>query len=138
MGFKFFKILVGVEIVLLFIQFWLGMSINLSVKLPLYTALSFSSYSGGTEVLAHIINGILILGVAGVILSYGYRLKRPHISALSAPGAVFAVVAVATGATFALRGQDDSLSLTMAMSFIIIYTIYLSQFYLSQRNTKIT
>ena len=134
MGFKFFRILVSVEIVLLFVQFWLGMSINLFIKLPLYTALNFSSYSGGIEVLVHIINGILILSIAGIIMSYSYRLKRNDVFWLAAPGAVFAFIAIATGATFALRGQDDSLSMTMAMSFIIIYTIYLSQFYISRRN----
>jgi hypothetical protein len=63
-GFQIFKIVLGVEVVLLFIQFWLGVSINLFVKLPLNTAQDFSSYYGGTEVLAHIINGIQVLALA--------------------------------------------------------------------------
>ena len=46
MGFKLFKILLSVEVVLLFVQFWLGMSINLFVAVPLRTASNFSSYSG--------------------------------------------------------------------------------------------
>jgi hypothetical protein len=92
MGFKFFKIVLGVEVVLLFIQFWLGVSINLFVKLPLNTAQDFSSYSGGTEVLAHIINGIQVLALAELILSYGSRLRNARISALSALGLVFVII----------------------------------------------
>jgi hypothetical protein len=130
MGFKLFKILLCVEAILLFIQFYLGMNINLFIAVPLYTAQHFSSYNGGAEVLAHIVNGIIILALAGIILSYGSRLRNPWVFALSAVALGFAVVAVATGATFAFSMQDDSLSLAMAMSFIITYTVYLVEFYL--------
>ena len=47
MGFKAFKILLGIESILLFVQFWLGMSINLFVSMPLYTPQDFSGYAGG-------------------------------------------------------------------------------------------
>jgi hypothetical protein len=133
MGFKLFKILLSVEVVLLFVQFWLGISINLFVAIPLRTASNFSSYSGGEEVLAHMVNGVLVLAFAGLILSYGSRLRLIRVSVLSVVGVVFAVVAAVTGATFLFRMQDDNLSLTMAVSFILVYTVCLSLFFLVEK-----
>jgi hypothetical protein len=130
MGFKLFKILLSVVAILLFIQFYLGMNINLFVVVPLISPQNFASYSGGAEVLAHLINSILILSLAGIILSYGSRLRNKWVFALSAVAMGFAVVAVTTGATFAFRVQDDSISLAMAISFTISYTVYLVEFYL--------
>ncbi len=137
MGFKLIKILLGIETVLIFIQFYLGMNINLFVKIPLTTPQNFANYSGGAEVAAHIIDGILILTLASIILSYGSRLRNVWVSALSAFALGFALVAVATGATFTLRGQDGSLSLTMAMSFIMVFTIYVSEFHLVRKMQEI-
>ncbi len=133
MGLKFFKILLAIEVVLLFVQFWLGMSINLFVAVPLNSASNFSSYSGGTEVLTHMVNGVIVLALAALILSYGSRLRIIRISALSFVAVVFAVVATATGATFLFRLQDDNLSLAMAMSFVIIYTAFLVLFSFVQK-----
>jgi hypothetical protein len=127
---KVFRILLTAEVILLFVQFWLGMSINLFVLLPPNSAQNFAGYSGGTEVLTHIISGVLILALAGLILSYGFRLKSSFITILSVLALVFASVAVSTGATFALRLRDDSLSMAMAMSFLIVFIIYFSEFYL--------
>ena len=103
MSLKFFKILLSVEVILLFVQFWLGMSINLFVTVPLNSASNFSSYSGGSEVLAHMFNGVLVLALAGLILSYGSRLRLIRVSALSVVGVVFGVVAAVTGAKFLFR-----------------------------------
>ena len=86
--------------------------------------------------LAHIVNGISILVLSGLILSYGSRLRSSRVIALSAAGLVFAVIAAATGATFMLRGQDDSLSLSMAMSFLLAFAVYLSEFHLIEKMTK--
>jgi hypothetical protein len=133
MSLKFFKILLSVEVILLFVQFWLGMSINLFVTVPLNSASNFSSYSGGTEVLTHMVSGVLVLAFAGLILSYGSRLRIIRVSALSVVAVVFAGVAAATGATFLFRMQDDNLSLAMAMSFIIIYTAFLVLFSFVQK-----
>ena len=136
MDFRLFKILLAAEIVLLFIQFWLGMSINLFVMIPMLSPFSFSSYAGGFEVFAHIAIGVSVLAIAGVILSYGFRLKSTYISALSVVALVFAFIAPATGYAFVLRGQDSTLSMAMAISFLITYTIYLAEFYIIQRIQK--
>ena len=126
---RIFKILISIEIILLFIQFWLGMSTNLFVFLPLNSAVDFGSYSGGTQVFAHIINGVLIFALAGLILSYGFRLKSRIISALSILALISAFVAVSTGATFAFSLRDDSLSMAMAMSFLTGFSVYFCEFY---------
>jgi len=133
MDFRVLKILLAAEIVLLFIQFWLGMTINLFVSLPMNTPFNFSAYSGGYEFLAHVITGLSVLLIAGVILSYGSRLKNNFVSGLAIAALVFAFIAPATGYAFALGGQDNSLSMAMAMSFLIVYTIYLSEFFMIQR-----
>ncbi len=133
-----FKKLFVVEAILLFVQFWLGMSINLFIIVPLGSALNFLHYSGGVEVLAHIVNGVLVLAFAGVILAYGFKLKNTLISRLSVLGLIFVVVTVATGFTFALRSQDNSFSMAMAMSFLSIYTVYFSEFYLVGRMKAVT
>ena len=130
MDFKVFKIILGIEIILLFLQFWLGMSINLFYSVPQQTPFDFSSYAGGSVVLAHIIAGILILLIAGLILSYSIRMKNTFLSAMLVGALVFAFVAPAAGYTFVLKGQNDGYSMAMAMSFLIAYTLYLSSFYL--------
>jgi hypothetical protein len=113
MGYKLLKILLGLQVILLFVQFWLGMNLNLFVAVPLKSPQNFSSYSGGYELLAHIVNGVTIFVLSGLILSYGSRLKSWYLSALSVVGLVFAIIAPATGATFTLSVQDNSLSIAM-------------------------
>ncbi len=124
MGFKLFKILLTMEIILLFIQFWLGMSLNLFVSVPLLTPFNYSGYVGGTEVLVHIINGLLVLILAGFILSYGYRLRK-SISWLSVLALVFAIIAPISGYNYMLQEQAKVLSMAMAVSFIVTFAAFL-------------
>lgn len=133
MDFKVFKILLAIQIILLFAQFWLGMSINLFVSVPKLTPFSFSGYSGGSEVLVHIVTGIAILLIAALILSYSIRLKSKLLSAISTAALVFAFTAPAAGYTFVLKGQNDGYSMAMAMSFLIAFTLYLACFFLIDR-----
>jgi len=133
MDFKAFEILLAAEVVLLFIQFWLGVAINLFVSIPLLSPFNFSSYSGGSEVLAHIINGIFVIAFAALILVYSVRLKMIFVSALSTAALVLVIVASERGMVFALIGHDNTDSLEMATSFLAAYTIYLAMFYLAER-----
>ena len=133
MDFKAFKILLAAEVVLLFIQFWLGVSISLFVSIPLLSPFNFSSYSGGLEVLAHIVNGIFVMALAALILIYSVRLGRIFVSALSTAALVLVIVASERGMVFALLGHDSTDSLEMATSFLAAYTIYLAMFYLAER-----
>jgi hypothetical protein len=133
MGSKAFRIMLGLEVLLLFIQFWLGMYVNLFVNLPLYKGQDFSSYVGGQEVIAHIAVGISILLLAGLILSYGSRLKKLQVTLLATFGVVFVILAPLTGATFLFRDQDNVLSMAMAINFLLAFTVYLAIFYLVDR-----
>ena len=133
MDFKVFKILLSVEAVLLFIQFWLGVSINLFVSMPLLSPFDFSTYSGGSEVLAHIVNGALVIALAGLILIYGVRLKSIFVSALSTAALALVIVASERGMVYSLVGHNGTYSLEMAISFLVAYTIYLALFYAPER-----
>ena len=133
MDFKLFKILLAAAVVLLFIQFWLGVSVNLYVSIPLLSGFNFSSYSGGFEVLAHIASGILVIALLALIFSYGFRLKSNFISALSVVTLVFAVIASERGVEFALGGHNNILAMEMAISFLIVYTLIFTEFYLVKK-----
>jgi len=107
------KKLITISIVLLFIQFWLGMSLNLFVDIPRDTFLNLFGYSGGIEVLAHIVNGFLILAVSLAIL-------RQKVAKLSFLATLFVAAAIVTGFVYILNTYDiPSYSMAMAMSFII-------------------
>ncbi len=130
MGYYILRVLVTVEIVLLFIQFWLGLSVNLFAVIPTFTPFNFSNYVGGTEVLAHIINGLLILALAGFILSYGYRLTK-SVSWKVVLSIVFAATALTAGFNcfnYVLEEQTQFLSMTMAVSFLISFASFVVLF----------
>lgn len=131
MDYNRLKKLITLEGVLLFIQFWLGMEINLFVEIPAGAPLNFLGYSGGAGILAHIANGILILIVASLILIYSVRLTNSLFSKLSIVGIVFVVVAIIGGVFFIIMGLNNSFSMAMAMSFISVYTLYFYEFYLT-------
>lgn len=129
MRFERFKILLGVIGVLLFIQFWLGISTNLFVKVPLNMPLSFLSYNGGLEVGAHIVNGVLVLASGVVLTAFSAEFKRSLITRLSVLGLFFVLSAIVLGFIFVLNGQNADFSIGMAMSFLIVYTVYFTEFY---------
>jgi hypothetical protein len=80
-------------------------------------------------VLAHIVNGILVLSLVVVMNAYGLKLKVTQVSRLSVRGLFFCDY---SGFTFTLSGQDDGFSMGMA-SFPIVYTVYLTEFYVIGR-----
>lgn len=116
--------------ILLFIQYWLGMVINLFVTIPKTDQLSFLSYSGGYEVLIHIANGFLILIVSSIIILYCIKLTNSYFSRLSILATLFIISAISTGFLFILDGMNNSFSIAMAMIFISTYTLYFYEFYL--------
>ena len=130
MGFSLLKSMLATGVVLLFVQFWLGMNLNLFVSLPIRLPSDFFSYSGGDELFAHVFVGVAVFVLAGLILSYGSRLRNIRFLALSAIGFIFSFVAVATGATFALRGHENIISLAMGMSFLLVFAVFLAEYFL--------
>jgi hypothetical protein len=130
MGYRLLKSMLATGVVLLFVQFWLGMNLNLFVSLPMRLPSDFFSYNGGDELFAHVFVGVAVFVLAGLILSYGSRLRNIRFSTLSVIGFVFALVAVAAGATFALRGHDDIISLAMGISFLLVFAVFLAEYFL--------
>jgi len=133
MDYKTLKNLITIEGTLLFIQFWLGMSVNLFIQIPAGTPLNFFGYFGGVETLAHIANGFLILIIASILLVYSIKQTNSIFSRLSIIAIVFIVIAVVIGLVFILGGLDNLFSMAMAMSFITVYTLYFYEFYLIGR-----
>ena len=126
-------ILVGV---LLFIQYWLGMVINLFSNIPDTNPLNFFSYSGGIEVFAHITNGILIVIVSLIIVLYCIKLTNSLFSKISIVGTLFIISAIISGFIFILRGMDDSFSIAMAMIFISVYSLYFYEYHLISKKIR--
>ncbi len=131
---KNFKTLIVVVGILLFIQYWLGMVINLFVTIPKSDPLNFLNYSGGIEVLAHISNGVLIFIISCLIVYYSIRLTNSIFSKLSIVGIIFVLSAIISGLVFILGGMDNPFSIAMAMIFISIYSLYFYEFYLIDKS----
>lgn len=134
-----------VAIVLLFVQFTMGMINNLFIVVPINAPFNFFGYSGGLEVLAHVINGALILAVASSIIYFSYRTHDKTVLKLSVLGVVFALSAVINGTLFleiflipAYHNIDQYFSLAMAMSFISVFAVLFTTLYLVNRQLKQT
>ncbi|MGZ4847250.1 MAG: hypothetical protein ACXV7G_11195 [Halobacteriota archaeon] len=130
------RVLITVIGVLFFLQYWLGMGVNLFATIPKDTPLAFFSYADGGEVLAHIVNGTLILIIALAIVAISITLGNRILPRLSLLALVFVAAAVAAGWQFTVRGQDPISSITMAMSFIAAYTVYFGVYFVSGRPTS--
>jgi ascorbate-specific PTS system EIIC-type component UlaA len=130
--------------ILLSVQFWLGMGNNLFTILPtpppLFTfsaaPLVFTNYQGGIEVLAHICFGFAVL-ILGVVIPPSLKQAGDHRGALLS-WLAFASVASALfgGMMFAFAGQNNSFSMEMAMSFISALLVYFVALYMFDREKK--
>jgi hypothetical protein len=129
MDFEGFKNLLGILGILLFIQFWLGMSINLFVGLPPVDPQNFQNYTGGYQVLIHIGLAGLVLGLGAVTVGSSLSLKSAVVVRLSILGFFIMVLALVNGMVFLLEGQDSSISLGMAVTFLSAFTVYFLAFY---------
>jgi hypothetical protein len=132
------KTLVLVQMVLLAVQYWLGMDNNLFTVLPAPTPLftfstaplAFTTYPGGIEVLAHISVGITVV-VLGLFIPISLsRAGESRCAKLSWIAFASAASALFGGIMFAFAGQNNSFSMEMAMSFISANLAYFAAFYL--------
>lgn len=129
-SFKTLKKWIIIVGVLLFVQYWLGMVINLFAMIPSNSSLAFLSYSGGFEVFAHIINGFLILIISIIIIYYSTKLTNSYFSKFSLLGTLFVISGIIMGLIFILGGMNNSFSIAMAMIFITTYSLYFYEFHL--------
>ena len=140
MNFEILSKLIIIELFLLFVQFGFGMWNNLFALIPLKAPFSFFVYSGGLEVLAHITNGALILILGFTIIWFSYKTKNSLAFKLSALAIVFIISAIANGVLFleiflipALYNIDNYFSLTMAISFLAVFTVLFSELYVIKK-----
>jgi hypothetical protein len=132
-----------IEIVLLFAQFWMGMSSNLFINIPLNAPFDFFGYADGLEVLAHIVNGSLILFLGFTIIWYSYQTKNPMILKMSVLAVVFTIIAITSGVVFlkifsvpSLYNSDNYFSIAMAMCFLSVFTVFFSEIYVTEKAQK--
>ena len=130
MNFDSFKKILIIGGILLFIQYWLGMVVNLFVEIPTQNQLNFLSYSGGIEVFVHIVNGVLILVIGLITILISFRLTNKLFSRLSLVAILFVAAAITSGVIYIIGGFDNSFSMAMAMSFISTFTLYFYIYYL--------
>jgi ABC-type sulfate transport system permease subunit len=141
MNLNFLTKLIIVELFLVMVQFWLGMSSNLFINIPLGSPFGFFAYSGGSEVLAHIINGSLIVAFGFAIVWFTYKTKNLTALKLSVLAVAFTISAVVNGVTFlkifsvpALYSIDNDFSMGMAMSFLAVFTLLFTELYVIKKN----
>ena len=132
-----------VEIALLFAQFWMGMTNILFIIVPLNAPFNFFGYAGGLGVLAHVVNGSLILAIGLLIIYFSYKTKDKLVFRLSVLAIAFAVSAIANGTLFLeiflippLRQVDDYFSMAMAMSFLSLFTVFFTSIYVVKKAQK--
>ena len=131
MNYRTVRTLIAIISVLLFVQYGLGIVVNLFAVIPPDIPLAFFSYSAGIEVLAHIVNGSLILIIAVGIVAISATLSNHLLPRLALLALIFVAAAVATGLIFTLQGQNPAFSIAMAMSFISAYTVYFGAYFVS-------
>ncbi len=110
-------------LVLILVQFWLGMTVNLEVSLPRNNLPLLSSISLYLEtsgfVIAHMILGILLLLLSLLFLTIAYRSCFPALKITGTISFLAVVGAVINGLLFIKSGQFFGWSIGMAMSAVI-------------------
>lgn len=129
--------LVFVLLALLIVQFWLGMTINLEIDIPVkylgavQTLLYFGSHFG--FILAHIIVGftILINSLGLLVLSFRTHILSLRICAVIILAGV--IGAITNGILFLMSGQFFGWSIGMAMSAVTVFVVSaISLYYIGQ------
>ncbi len=134
---QFLRVLVVILLVLLAVQYELGMAVNLSPDLPSLSPFGFSLggvlaalQQAGSTALAHGLMGsfLWLLSVLTLILSLSSKQRRLQI--FSGLGFVFISLAATGGILFVLSGfQADRFSEMMASSFLLSFIFYFLELY---------
>jgi len=120
---------ITVIMVLLFIQFILGMYVNLYVSFPPLNSITNAGPHGFPPnyivVMLHMMLGFLILMVSFIMLLLSIKIRNSKLVLSSSVSFVFVIIAGISGFLF-LFNEANLYSLIMAISFMIIV---LSEFY---------
>src|SRR6266567_4367491 len=126
-----FRLTVLITLVLLVLQYILGMIANLEAQLPSGNALGWV-FGHSIIIQLHIYNGTLLIVVA-LVLSIVARHLAGVIAAMA--GLVLLILAWLSGVQF-LSSQDNSSSLLMALGFMGAFVAYLVGYYLSMPHVQ--
>jgi hypothetical protein len=143
--FRSLRAIVVITLVLLTIQYELGMKVSLSPNLPALAPFGFSLakisdalHLAGSSALTHAILGSLLtlLSIVTVLLSIRSRIRSVQIFGFL--GFLAISVAATGGILFTLSGfQNDDYSLAMASNFILAFIFYFLMLYFLKPSSKI-
>ncbi len=135
--FRSLRVMVVVILVLLTIQYELGMDVNFSPNLPELAPFGFSLakisdalHQAGVIALTHAGLGslLILLSILTAILAVGSKVRRVQIFGLL--GFLSITFAATGGVLFTLSGfQQDNYSLMMASNFLLAFIFYFLELY---------
>ncbi len=134
---KSLRVMVGITLALLAIQYELGMVVNLSPALPELPAFGFSLpkildalHLAGLAALTHAGLGSFLTLMSILILILSLRSKLRSVRLFGSLGFLSVVSAAVGGVLFTLSGfQEDHFSLAMASDFILAFIFYFLELY---------
>lgn len=141
---KFLQAMVIVTLILLAIQYELGMVINLGPSLPDLSPFGFSLaaisdalHQVGSTVLTHAGLGSFIALLSILILVLSLRSKIRSVQIFGSLAFLTILVAMAGGILFTLSGfQEDRYSLAMASNFILAFISYFLELYFLKPDSR--
>ena len=120
--------LVSLELVLLAVQFVLGMFVSLYVTLPstgfgMYGMMQLMFQPGMGALMAHMMTG-MVLGAVAVLTFGASVLSRNGLLIAGTGGALAAVVAAGvSGMEFLFSGENNAFSYGMSLGFLLAFTL---------------
>ena len=136
--FKTLRVMVVIMLILLTIQYELGMVINLSPDLPEIPPFGFSLIAisdalhlAGPLALAHAGLGSFLALLSVLILILSLKVKIKSVKLFGSLGFLTIILATIGGVLFTLSGfQADHFSLAMGSNFILVFISYFLELYL--------
>jgi len=130
--FKSLRVRVVITLILLTIQYELGMAVNLSPNLPELAPFGFSLmkisdalHLAGPAALAHTVLGSLLTLMSIITLFQSLRSRIRSVQIFGSLGFLTMLVAMIGGILFTLSGfQEDHYSMAMASNFILSFIFY--------------
>ena len=137
-NFDFLRRLLIVGVVLLVVQFLVGMFVNVYEIVPFNVNFGSFAYSAqGIGFGLHHYVGAFVLLFAALVLAFGFRLKNALLTKLSAIGLALLIIAYLSGITLIYLENNYLFSFTMAASFIFALIVYISAIFLTKKaNTQ--
>jgi hypothetical protein len=142
--FKSLRVMVVITLILLTIQYELGMDISLSPNLPELSPFGFSLmkisdalHLAGPVALVHAVLGSLLALLSILTLILSLRSKIGSVQIFGSLGFLTMLVAMTGGILFTLSGfQEDHYSLAMASNFILTFIFNSLELYFLKPDSK--